>query len=142
VSKVIEIRKGEIQTFSGGIDYYLQKREELNINDTEEKIIIGSEPVTTKKEQKRIEAEKRQAKYDATKNLISEIALLEKKIEELEEKERKIEETLAQPETYNDPQKSFSLNKDFKIIKEELSGVILKWEKKSEELINIESQFE
>jgi ATP-binding cassette subfamily F protein 3 len=142
VSKVVEIRKGEIQTFSGGIDYYLQKREELKIIDREEDNVSGIESVTTKKEQKRIEAEKRQAKYSATKNLISEIALLEKKIEEFEEKGKKIEDTLAEPETYNDPKKAFSLNKEFKIIKDELSEVILKWEKKSEELINIESQFE
>ncbi|MCH6574236.1 MAG: ABC-F family ATP-binding cassette domain-containing protein, partial [Bacteroidetes bacterium] len=142
VSKVVEIRKGEIQTFSGGIDYYLHKREELNINDTEEKITKGSEPVTTKKEQKRIEAEKRQAKYNATKDLISEIALLEKKIEDLEEKEKKLEITLAKPETYNDPKKAFSSNKEFQIIKEELSGVTTKWEELSEELINIESQFD
>jgi len=141
VSKVVEIRKGKIQTFSGGIDYYLRKREELNINDTEVKITRGSEPVTTKKEQKRIEAEKRQAKYNATKDLLSEIALLEKKIEELEEKEKKLENTLAKPEIYNDPKKAFSSNKEFQIIKEELSGVTTKWEDLNEELINIESQF-
>jgi ATP-binding cassette subfamily F protein 3 len=142
VGKVVEIRKGKIQTFSGGIDYYLHKREELNIKNTEEKNVSGIESITTKKEHRRLEAEKRQAKYSATKDLISEIALLEKKIEELEEKEKKLEDTLAKPETYDDPKKSFSLNKEFKLIKEELSEVIVKWEKKSEELINIESQFE
>ena len=109
VSKVVEIRKGKIQPLAGGIDYYLHKREELNINDVEEKITKGSEPVTTKKEQKRIEAEKRQAKYSATKDLVSEIARLEKKIEELEEKERNLENTLAKPETYNNPKKAFSI---------------------------------
>ncbi len=142
VSKVVEIRKGEIQTFSGGIDYYLHKREELNIIDAKRKLQKESEPVTTKKEQKRIEAEKRQAKYDATKYLISEIELLEKKIEELEEKERKLETTLAKPETYNDPKKAFVSNKEFQIIKEELSGVTTKWENLNEELLNIKSQFE
>ncbi|MCH7965180.1 MAG: ABC-F family ATP-binding cassette domain-containing protein [Bacteroidetes bacterium] len=142
VSKVVEIRKGEIQTFSGGIDYYMFKRKELNINDAEQKITIGNKSVTSKKEQKRIEAEKRQAKYNATKDLISEIALLEKKIEDLEEKEKKIEITLAKPETYNDPKKTFSSNEEFKIIKEELSGVTTKWEELSEALVNIESQFE
>jgi len=142
VSKVVEIRKGEIQTFSGGIDYYLFKRKELNINDAKQKITIGNKSVTSKKEQKRIEAEKRQAKYNATKDLISEIALLEKKIGDLEEKVKTIEITLAKPETYNDPKKAFSSNEEFKIIKEELSGVTTKWEELSEALGNIESQFE
>jgi len=120
----------------------IKERKELNINNAEQKITIRSESVTTKKEQKRIEAEKRQTKYNATKDLISEIALLEKKIEDLEEKEKKIEITLAKPETYNDPKKAFSSNKEFKIIKEELSGVTTKWEELSEELANIESQFD
>jgi len=142
VSKVVEIRKGEIQTFSGGIDYYLYKRKDLNINDAEQKITIGNKSVTSKKEQKRIEAEKRQAKYNATKDLISELALLEKKIEDLEEKEKKIEIILAKPETYNDPKKAFSSNEELKIIKEELSRVATKWEELSEALVNIESQFE
>jgi len=142
VSKVVEIRKGQIQTFSGGIDYYLQKREVLNLNYAEEKISDGNEPSTTKKEQKRIEAEKRQAKYNATKDLISEIELLEKKIEELEEKEQKLETTLAKPEIYNDAKKAFASNKEFQLIKEELSGVTTKWEDLSEELITIESQFD
>ena len=105
-------------------------------------ITKGSEPAITKKEQKRIEAEKRQVKYNATKDLISEIALLEKKIEELEEKERNLENTLAKPEIYNDPKKALASNKEFQLIKEELSGVTTKWEDLSEELITIESQFD
>jgi ATP-binding cassette subfamily F protein 3 len=142
VSKVVEIRKGKIQSFSSGIDYYLQKREQLNIKDREEENEPGTESISNKKEQKRLEAEKRQAKYSATKDLVSEIALLEKKIEVLEEKKGNLENTLAKPETYNNPKKAFSLNKEFKTINEELSGVISKWENLSEELINIESQFE
>jgi protein subunit release factor A len=74
--------------------------------------------------------------------LISEIELLEKKIEELEEKERKLEITLAKPEIYNDPKKAFASNKEFQPIKEELSVVTTKWEKLSEELLTIESQFD
>ncbi|MCH8032239.1 MAG: ABC-F family ATP-binding cassette domain-containing protein [Bacteroidetes bacterium] len=142
VSKVVELRKGKIQTFSGGIDYYLYKRRAADYKVIEEKTINRNEAIVSKKEQKRIEAEKRQAKYNATKDLISEIALLEKKIEDLEEKEKKIEITLAKPETYNDPKKAFSSNEEFKIIKEELSGVTTKWEELSEALVNIESQFE
>jgi len=142
VSKVIEIRKGNIRSFSGGIDYYLHKREEQNIKEKEEKKDPGIKSITTKKDKKRIEAEKRQAKYNATRDLINEITQLEKKIELLEEKKGSLENTLTDPETYNDPKKAFSLNKEFKTISEELSGVMSKWENLSEELINIESQFE
>ena len=142
VSKVIEIRKGNIRSFSGGIDYYLHKREEQTIKEKEETKDSGIESITTKKDKKRIEAEKRQAKYNATKDLITEIAQLEKKIEVLEEKKGNLENALANPETYNNPKQAFSLNKEFQTISEELSKVMLKWENLSEELMNIESQFE
>ena len=53
-----------------------------------------------------------------------------------------MENALANPEIYNNPKKAFSLNDEFKTISEELSEVMSKWENLSEELINIESQFE
>jgi ATP-binding cassette, subfamily F, member 3 len=142
VDKVIEIRKGVIQSYSGGIDYYLQKREETNYKEIEKEKVNVDEVTTSKKELKRIEAEKRQAKYEATKDLISEIALLEKRIEELEEKEKHLEYNLTEPEIYNDPQKLLEVNKEFKKAKEELAEVMTNWERISEELLNIESQFE
>lgn len=142
VDRVIEIRKGVINSYSGGIDYYLRKREETAYKEIEKEEMNEDEKAISKKELKRLEAEKRQAKYKATKGLISEISQLEKTIEHLEKKGKDLENILAKSETYNDPKKAFLLNKEFKIINEELSEVTRKWEELNEKLLNIESQFD
>ena len=142
VNKVVEIRKGNIKFFSGGIDYYLLKREELNLEESEVKKRNDSLIGITKKEQKRAEAEKRQAKYDATKNILPKIKELEKEIEHLEKEEKKLEQALADPKTYSEPQKAADLNKDFIKVKNELAECMNEWEELSAKLLEIESKFD
>ncbi|MGD8305802.1 MAG: ABC-F family ATP-binding cassette domain-containing protein [Ignavibacteria bacterium] len=140
--RVVEIRKGFIQNFSGGIDYYLQKREEFFEGQRNDKSNNKQDGVLTKKERKRIEAEKRQARHTATKHLIPRIAELEKKIEELESKEKKIQLLLANSETYKDQQKVIELNNEIKTVKDHLTSSIAEWESLNEELYEIESGFD
>ncbi len=141
VTKVTEIRKGKIKTYEGGIDYYLYKRKQIiekeKVSAPEDKSGVTS----SKKEQKRIEAERRQAKYRATKELNERISTLEKEIEELEWKEKELEDALANPETYRDAKRANELNVEFNSVKEELSKHLQEWEKLTEELMNIEAQF-
>ena len=142
VNKVVEIRKGKIKIFSGGIDYYLIKREEIKVDEQEEKRSIEKVNEMTKKGQKRIQAGKRQAKYEATKNLLSKIKEVEKKIEDLEKEEQKLEQALVDPNTYNQPEKAVNLNKDFINVKNELAEFMKEWEELSARLSEIESKFE
>ena len=141
VTKVTEIRKGKIKTYEGGIDYYLYKRKQIiekeKVSAPEDKSGVTS----SKKEQKRIQAERRQAKYRATKELNERISTLEKEIEELEWKEKELEDALANPETYRDAKRANELNVEFNSVKEELSKHLQEWEKLTEELMNIEAQF-
>jgi ATP-binding cassette subfamily F protein 3 len=139
VDKVIEIRKGDIKIFNGGIDYYLHKKNEITESETDETNSNNSEPVFIKKQQKRLEAEKRQARYKATKDLIKKVSLIEKEIELLEKKEKQLESSLADPNTYRDPKKSLELNKEFNDVKLELGENLKMWENLNEELQKIES---
>ena len=141
VNKVVEIRKGSVNIFAGGIDYFLAKSEELKKKESGQNS-IQNEKVYSKKEQKKIEAQNRQEKYKATKNTIDKISLLEKEIEELEKREKQFEETLADPQTYADNEKAAGLSNDFKEIKQKLSNCLAEWEKLNTELHNIESQFD
>ena len=142
VNKVVEIRKGKIVEYIGGIDYYLMKRQEQNDDienlDRQKKSINDT---VTKKEQKRIEAENRQKKYAATKDIVKKIEKLEEKIEELENKEKILEEQLADPLTYNDPQKAKETNQKFTDVKEALTKSLNQWEELSQKLMKIEEQF-
>ena len=141
VNKVVEIRKGHIKTFVGGIDYYLEKREEIRKNESEHKS-AQTEKVNSKKDQKRIEAEKRQAKYQAIKGIVDKIVKLEKEIENLEKKEKQLEGILADSKTYDDREKAKEMSNDFLRTKQKLNDSITKWEKLNIELKDIESQFD
>ena len=140
VNKVVEIRKGHIKTFAGGIDYYLEKREEIQKTEFDQQTALAAK-VNSKKEQKRIEAEKRQAKYQATKDVAGKIDRLEKEIEYLEKKEKQLEETLADPKTYDDREKAAELSSNFSQTKQKLNECLAEWEKLNNELKNLESQF-
>jgi ATP-binding cassette, subfamily F, member 3 len=140
VNKVTEIRKGIVKNFEGGIEYYLRKREMIN-EDNQKKETLKAGETANRKDQKRIEAELRQKKYDATKDLMDKIENLEKLISRLEQKEKELETELALPETYNDPKKAREKNLEFQNVKTNLEKILADWEKTSIELHQIEEQF-
>ena len=142
VDRVVEIRNGIIQNFSGGIDYYLRKREELIGWQENFRSDNKENKTVSKKEQKRIEAEKRQAKHEATKYIIPRINEFEKTIEMLEKKEKEIESILADPGTYKNQQKVIELNNEVKTVRERLASSLAEWESLSKELLKIESGFD
>ncbi len=87
VNKVVEIRKNSFKIFLGGIDDYLYKRKQ--IIESEKANTFKNQPNVdsfSRKDQKRIEAEQRQKKYLATKDIIKQISQLEEKIDTLEKK--------------------------------------------------------
>ena len=93
------------------------------------------------KDQKRLKAELRQKKYNATKDLLKKIEILEKRISELEQREKDLEKELTLPETYSNPEKAKIKNQEFQESKKELEKVLSEWEETSNELTRIESQF-
>jgi len=142
VNKVIEIRKGHLKTFNGGIEYYLTGREQLlNEKDDNKQFKDSDAGSVSKKDQKRIEAELRQKKYEASKDIIKKIHELEKEIAGLENKEKELEKTLADQETYNNPNFAREKTTEFNKVKETLEVTLSEWEKFSEELNKIERRF-
>jgi ATP-binding cassette subfamily F protein 3 len=140
VNKVVEIRKGIIKNFEGDIGYYLQKRGQISDEYRPDEIFSVNDQLP-RKNQKRVEAELRQKKYNATKDLIEKISELEMKISELEEKEKGLEKALTLPETYSNPEKAREINFEFQESKKELEKVLAEWEKASIELNSIMRQF-
>ena len=140
VNKVVEIRRGKIRNFEGGIEYYMRKREMQEEQERGEET-SGYNEAATRKDQKRIEAEQRQKRYAATKELIKRIDGLEKRISELEEKEKQLERELTLPETYSNPETAREKNLEFQNSKKNLEQVLAEWEKASNELNQIEKQF-
>ncbi len=141
-TKVIDIRKGNLKTYLGDIDYFLSKREfffqekEVANSIKKEKNYPGN-----RKEQKRLEAEARQQKHKTTKDLLKDISRLEEKISEYENELKDLESKLADPQIYSDGEKAKKVTGKFNRAKHDLDSAIKKWEELNEKLIAIESQF-
>ncbi len=141
-SKVVEVRNHKIKLYDGGIDYYLTKREELTKTEVAKQEENPDTDKVNRKDQKRIEAEQRQKKYAATKNLKKKVSLVEEKVHALEKEELELEEKLFSPEIYKDRKLALELNEKLVKIKDELKVQMKSWEKLSTELHYLEMQFD
>ncbi|MGA8262888.1 MAG: ABC-F family ATP-binding cassette domain-containing protein [Ignavibacteriaceae bacterium] len=142
VNKVVDIRKGSLKMYDGGLDYYLSKRaEELTSRENVSAKNIHAQDNVSRKEQKRIEAEQRQKRFRATKEIIQKIGELEKQISGLEVKETELENKLADEKIYSDPVTVRDVTSEYNKVKEELNYKMAEWSRLSEELQKIESQF-
>ena len=141
-SKVIDIRKGKLKTYLGDIDYFLSKRD-LSSLERDAVVVEKKEKVETinRKDQKRLEAELRQQKHNATKNLVKEISSWEIKISSYENLIKDLERKLADPGIYSDGDAAKDITNRFNKAKSELEQANKKWEKLTEKLLEIESQF-
>jgi len=141
--KVIELRMGVIKVYPGDIDYYLFKRKELQNqqvpSESKEKKVL---PQNTSKERKRLEAELRQKRYQATKEIISEIEVIEEKIERMENFKKELELKLSDSDIFSKPQQAKEVNLKYETVKSDLDKLTHIWTELSEKLEEIESQFE
>lgn len=145
INKVLDIRKSGLKMYYGDIDYYLFKRNEMIKENFGQPEFSSSRSTNndnlSRKEQKRLEAELRQKKYQATKDLTKEIERIENQISQLEEEQKVIQNNLADPEFYSNTEKVKISNKRFKEIEKELEELLSQWEEKTEELNKILEQF-
>jgi ATP-binding cassette, subfamily F, member 3 len=139
VNKVVYITRNYLRVFPDGIDYFLSKRPDLE--EKPEKVKVRESISTSRKEQKRIEAEKRQKKYTATKDLIKRIKELEESINELETREKELGNELMQSGLYNNPSLMREKNNEFGKTKSELDKTIKEWEELLLKLQKIEEEF-
>ncbi|MEX0843997.1 MAG: ABC-F family ATP-binding cassette domain-containing protein [Balneolaceae bacterium] len=143
VNKVLEVQPGYIKTYLGNVSYYLtRKKEEAEAETTEpspQKEVDENDQLS-RKEQRRIEAEKRNELSRKTKPIRKNIELLEKEIEQKEQRKEEIEELMAQTDFYDDAEnvKKFSLEYDQ--IKADLTDRYSKWEEYQQRMELIEQE--
>lgn len=142
VSKVLDIRKGSIKIYPGDIDYYLSKRSFDFLNDTEDEISkTDASKFLNKKDQKRYEAELRNNRHKATKEILKSITSLETIISNLETEQKELEIKLSDPDIYPDKEMIKKTSLRFNEVKNELDSALLKWEELNLKLQEIESRF-
>ena len=147
VNKVLEVQPGYIRTYLGNVSYYLQKKKEeeealkvepSNKNGAPEK----ENRDLSRKEERRIEAEKRQARYRKVKPLQKKLEKAESRIEKLEKRKKEIEEAMADSEFYDDSEQVKKTTMEYDKLKAELVEVYSEWEELAMQISEIEEEFE
>ncbi len=140
VNRVFEVKDHQLTEYEGNYSDYLRLREkklEKNKNLETKKILKRDSQKT--KEQKRLEAEARQAISKERNKLQNDIRFLETKIDELENRKTELEFLLADPETYKDGVLAVSSQKELNEVQKKLGECYQQWEKDQveyEELMN------
>jgi ATP-binding cassette, subfamily F, member 3 len=140
VNKVFEIRDQNVKVYLDGIDYYLQKRKEIAEQPTVfEKI---GDQKTTRKDQKRLEAEIRQQKFKLTKDFKADLTSCEKKIEQLEDLKQRLEAELSDANIFSNAQLAKNKNIEYEKTRVSLEQEYDRWTELTHKIEEIESSFD
>jgi ATP-binding cassette subfamily F protein 3 len=93
-----------------------------------------------RKEQKRLEAQQRQARSNKKSEIQKGVAALEKEIADLEAKERDYAAELEKPETYHSGGRATQINRELLRVTERLEAANAEWEKAGAKLAELEEQ--
>jgi ATP-binding cassette subfamily F protein 3 len=136
VSRIIELKEGRLTEYLGNYSDYLAKRMSEPAEAPKTEMKEQSPPIGRKtKDQKRLEAEARQAVSRERNRLEEEIEGLENKIENLEVRKKEMENELARKETYRDAKRVVSLRNEYTLLKKDLENSYTRWE---ESRLNLE----
>jgi ATP-binding cassette, subfamily F, member 3 len=145
VNKTLEIQPGRIKTWLGNVTYYLDRKSKEDSQAqaaADKKREAQSSNNISRKEQRRLEAEKRNALSKKVKPLKKKIEVIEKEIEKLEERKGEIETLMADVDFYNDDEKVKKVSAEYDSIKSNLVNNLNKWEEVAGQIEFIEVSWE
>jgi len=148
VEKCIEFRARRLKVHLGGIEEYLAQRQITSVDQAfarstvegDSRSAVGVDDAGNRREQKRLEAELRNRRYAATKELRKKIARTEEEIAKLEESKTAAEEDLARPEIYSNPEKSRTTQTRLRELERTLAERYATWEELAAEIDTIEKE--
>jgi ATP-binding cassette subfamily F protein 3 len=141
---VVRVEAGQLRHFTGGYQYYLDKtaqsaRAALTSSSFTAKDEANKSAATQvdRRDQKRIEAEVRQARSRKKQEIQKRITTLEKEIAELEAKEKELTAELEKPESYAGG-RAMQINRELLHVHDRLPEVTAEWETASVKLAELE----
>jgi ATP-binding cassette subfamily F protein 3 len=148
---VVHVNAGQLTHYPGGYQYYLDRTKAVSERAA---LTAGSPadgrrtgppkggvepgPGASRKDQKRIEAEQRQARSRERKAQQQVVHQLEKEILELEQRQAEILAELERPETYDRPNQAVEMNRELVGLQEKLAGLNPRWEEEATKLAALE----
>ncbi len=152
VTKVLEVRDGNISMFEGNISEYLKKAEELealekpvkgkSVQSAEKKKQSNGDGSENRKEKKRQDALRRQERSRKAGPWLNQLAKSEAKVEELEKEKEELEGKMADPALYSDEKGWAETNEAYENCKRHLDRYYGKWEEAQEKIDAIDLELE
>jgi len=149
---VIHVNAGQLTHYPGDYQYYLDKTKALSARAA---LTAGSEgaavrttpeagrgparPAVDRKEQKRLEAEQRQARSNKLKGQRQIVHQLEKQIQELERRQTELTAELEKHETYETPGRAHQINRELVGVHDDLATLTPKWEAEAGKLAALDA---
>ena len=143
---VVRVDAGQLMHYPGGYQYYLDKTSALNARAAltsstkveSPKNIPEQKAGFKAKDQKRLEAEARQARSGKRKEQQQLVHKFEKEIARLETRQRELAAELESPETYSKPGLPMQINRELMDVAEQLKEQTRAWEAAAERLAEID----
>ncbi len=148
VSKTLEVQPGRLHTFKGNVTWYLSKKEQEQGNgqaDTQSEARTASKTSgeqLSRKEKKRLEAKRRNERYQKIRPVQKQLKSLEKEIETLEKRKAEIETVMADTAFYDDDEKVKTISMEYDQLKNSLAESFTKWEELAGRIEYLEAEIE
>jgi ATP-binding cassette, subfamily F, member 3 len=147
-NKVVHVNGGVLTHYAGDYQYYLDKTKSVSARAALTAGAKSNAPAkqaapksaADRKEQKRLEAEARQARSNKLKGQRQIVHDFEKKIQALEKRQAEITEQLEKAETYQAGGRASGLNREFSANADELAAITPKWEAAAEKLAELDAE--
>lgn len=140
----IHVNAGRLRNFPGGYDYYLQKTNaetaRAGLTSGAKKSSVATtqpKPKGDQRARKRAEAEARNARSRERRGIEKEVKRLEDEIQSAEKKITELTEELENPETYDDPARAMTINRELTQAQNTLDSLTPEWEAAVEKLEQI-----
>jgi ATP-binding cassette subfamily F protein 3 len=137
-TRVVRVEGGRLTHYPGGYQYYLDKIAASSAQ-SRPPAAAAPGPKSRDKEQKRFEAEERQARSRERKTHEAAVARLETEIQQLEARQKELTADLENPASYQKPGAAQQLNRDWLEIADRLKRLGQQWEQAALKLEAVKS---
>ena len=141
---VVHVNAGKLTHYAGDYQYYLDKTKATSARAALTSGGAGANgsvnkpaaprPTVDRKEQKRLEAQQRQARSGERKAAQQKVHELEKEIQKLEGRQKELTEELEKPDTYEKPGRAGQLNRELSDLQHRLGVLTPEWEAAADKL--------
>jgi ATP-binding cassette subfamily F protein 3 len=145
---VVQVRAGQLTHYPGDYQYFLDKtathlqpaQDLAGPNDNGGRQDLADRPSAKAREQKRLEAEQRQARYRARKRQQDVVDALEAEISSLEQRQASLTAELERSDTYATPGRGAEVTRELASVVQSLKEATAQWEIAASKLAELESQ--